>query len=140
MKAIAALLFFFMALAPHPAAACSALTPRGQQRQAEGQARFLEGYRTVDGRWQFESEEELAGGDLLGSGSIFVRWGRHETGRTMRAYYHVEINCGFPSSPGNGEMGRFYLHRVSRDSWRIVHFQPDPVQPAPAADGQETER
>jgi hypothetical protein len=112
---------FGMMLLPNTASACAALTARAQQRQEERQERYLEGFREVAGRWQLEAEGE----DGLREGSIHVRSGSRETGRTLHAYFPGDIYCGFPIFPEDAEAGHFYLRRVGPNSWRIIHFESD---------------
>lgn len=126
MRRLAALLALGVMLVPTAATACGNLTALGRQREADREARYLEGARVVEGRWQLEREGE----DDFRAGSIHLRWGRHETGRSLHAYFGEELNCGFPLFPQDTAVGRFYLRRSGRDSWTIIHFEADPRQAA----------
>lgn len=119
-------LAFGVMLVPTAASACGNLNAYGRQLQAERQERYLDGTREIDGRWQLEDQRE----DGYRAGSIHLRRGGHETGRTFHAYFGDELNCGFPIFPQDAEAGHFYLRRNGSDSWRIIHFESDETRAA----------
>ncbi|WP_395614071.1 hypothetical protein [Allosphingosinicella sp.] len=118
MRRLAASLFLGTVLVPTAASACGNLSTYGRQLQEEQRGRYLDGAREVDGRWQLETQSESG----FRSGSIHLRRGSRETGRTVDAYFGDELNCGFPIFPEDTAIGHFYLRRDGPGSWRIIHF------------------
>jgi len=114
-------------LAPSATAACGNLNAYGRRIQAAREARFLQGARIVEGRWRSETDDD--NNDGYRSGTILLMRGGHDTGRSIDASGHDEINCGFPLFPHDGDVGRFYLRREG-GFWHIVHFIPSQEQHA----------
>jgi hypothetical protein len=120
MRLFACCLALVLAAVPAWSQACPIGALDGRLASAAADRYLAEASRVVRGTWV--QTWESADGLTVGGYVEFPAWGR----RTVRAVATRGDRCGFPNQPGAGvSEGEFYLKRIARGSYRVLHFVPE---------------